>query len=172
MTISDILIREAIITELNATTKEGAFRELVSSVQDAGHLADVDPEELVHALQWREELNSQAPGRGIFCPEGGHSGVDRVVGTIALSRRALDFGATDGRHVDVIFLLLGPRIIDGAPIQPGDQHLWFGWQALVPVIVNDNVLDRLRECRTREEVFDLVVAADQETPHTVKTGSS
>ena len=98
--------------------RRARFRELVSSVQDAGHLADVDPEELVHALQWREELCSQAPGRGIFCPEGWNSGVDRVVGTIALSRRALDLGVTDGRHVDVIFLLLGPRIIHGRRYNP------------------------------------------------------
>jgi hypothetical protein len=59
MEISDILIREAIVTDLKATTKESAFREHVSSVQDAGHLAEVDPVELVHALQWREELSSQ-----------------------------------------------------------------------------------------------------------------
>jgi hypothetical protein len=59
MKISDILFREAIVTDLRATTKESAFRELVSSVQNAGHLAEVDPVELVHVLQWREELSSQ-----------------------------------------------------------------------------------------------------------------
>jgi mannitol/fructose-specific phosphotransferase system IIA component (Ntr-type) len=158
MRISDILIREAIVTDLKATIKESAFRELVSSVQNAGHLAEVDPVELVHALQWREELSSQLVGRGIFCPEGGHSGVDRVVGTIALSRRGLDFGATDGRQVDVIFLLLGPLIIPGTRMHPGEQHLYFGWHALAPVINNDNLMNRLRECRTREEVSDLVMA--------------
>jgi mannitol/fructose-specific phosphotransferase system IIA component (Ntr-type) len=171
MKASDILIREAIITDLKATTKEGAFREMVRSVQGAGHLAEVDPEELVRALQWREELCSQVVGRGIFCPEGGHSGVDRVVGTIALSRQGLDLGAADGRQVDIIFLLLGPRIIAGTPIQPGEQHLFFGWRALVPVINDDNLPDRLRKCRTREEVFDLVVAADREASDAVKIGS-
>jgi nitrogen PTS system EIIA component len=171
MKISDILIREAIVTDLKATTKEGAFRELVSSVQHARRLAEVDPEELVHALQWREELCSQLVGRGIFCPEGGHSGVDRVVGTIALSRQGLDLGAADGRQVDVIFLLLGPLIIPGTRMQQGEQHLYFGWQALGPVINTLNVMDRLRECRAREEVFDLIVAANRETPDAVKTGA-
>jgi mannitol/fructose-specific phosphotransferase system IIA component (Ntr-type) len=131
----------------------------------------VDSEELVSALQWREELSGQAVGRGIFCPEGQHSGIDRVVGTIALSRQGLDFGATDGRQVDVIFLLLGPRLIPGTPIHPGDQHTLFGWRAVAPIFKNDRVTDRLRECRTRDEVFDLVVAADLETPDAVKTGS-
>ena len=46
MRISDILIRDAIVTDLKATTKEDAFRELVSSVQGAGHVVKVDPEEL------------------------------------------------------------------------------------------------------------------------------
>ncbi len=171
MKISDFLIREAIITNLKATTKQGAFRELVSSLQYAGHLVEVDSEELVSALQWREELSSQVVGRGTFCPEGGHSGVDRVVGTIALSRQGLDFGATDGRQVDVIFLLLGPLIIEGTPMHPGDQNTYFGWRALAPIVNNDRVPDRLRQCRTRDEVFDLVVAADLETPDPVKTGS-
>ncbi len=170
MKISDFLIREAIITELKATTKEGAYRELVSSLQNAGHIAGVDSEELVSALQWREELSPQA-WRGMFFPEGQHSGIDRVVGTIALSRQGLDFGATDGRQVDVLFLLLGPRLNPGAPIHPGDQHTLCGWQAVAPIFNNDRVPDRLRQCRTRDEVFDLVVAADLETPDAVKTGS-
>ena len=162
MKISDFLIREAIVTDLKAANKEGTFRELVSSVQNAGHLAEVDPDELVHALQWREELSSQLVGRGIFCPEGGHSGVDRVVGTIGLSRQGLDLGAMDGSPVDLIFLLLGPLINAGTPIQRGEQHLLFGWQALAPVINSHDVMDRLRECRAREAIFDLMVAADSQ----------
>ena len=74
--------------------------------------------------------------------------------------------------MDVIFLLLEP-LITGAPVQPGEQHLIFGWQALAPAINvrTDNVMDRLRACRTPEEVFDLVVAAHRETPDAVKTSS-
>ena len=39
MKLSEFLVCEAIITHLLATTKEGAIREIVRSVQDAGHLA-------------------------------------------------------------------------------------------------------------------------------------
>jgi mannitol/fructose-specific phosphotransferase system IIA component (Ntr-type) len=96
--------------------------------------------------------------------EGGHPVLDRVVGTIGLSQQGLDFGGPDGRKVDLIFLLLGPLIIDGRRIQPGEQHLFYGWHALAPVINTQNVMDRVRACLTREEVFDLIVAADRKTP--------
>jgi mannitol/fructose-specific phosphotransferase system IIA component (Ntr-type) len=171
MKVSDLLIREAIITDLKALTKEDAFREIVHSVQDAGQLAHVDPEELVGALQRREELSPQVVGRGVFCPEGGHPGVDRVVGTIALSHQGIDFVGIDGRPVDVIMLLLGPKIIAGRRIQPGEPALWYGWQALTPIFNDGNVVDRLRKCRTREEVFDVATAAVQETPGASETGS-
>ena len=68
-----------------------------------------------------------------------------------------------------MFLLLGPKIIPGTEIQQGEQHLIFGWQALGPIISNHNLMDRLRECRMREEVFDLIVAANPETPGAVRT---
>ena len=44
MKLSDFSMRDAIITDLEATTKEAAFREIVGRLQDAGHLTWANPE--------------------------------------------------------------------------------------------------------------------------------
>ena len=162
MKISDILIREAIVTDLKATTKEGTFRELVSQRATRRASRRGGPGGARPCLATAEELSRQVVGRGIFCPRGGHPGVDRVVGTIGLSHQGLDFGGSRTKRGISSSSCWGPLIIDGRRIQPGEQHLFYGWHALAPVINTQNVMDRVHML-TREEVFDLIVAADRET---------
>jgi mannitol/fructose-specific phosphotransferase system IIA component (Ntr-type) len=165
MKLLDFLVREAIITDLLATTKEGVFREIVCGLQNAGHLAEMDPESLTRALVEREEISSQAIGHGVACPEGGHPGVDRVIRTIALSRRGVEFDALDGKPVDIIVLLCGPPIKPGQPIRPRDFSFFCNaWKVVARDFTDDRFLGRLRQCRTREEVFDLIVEVDREIP--------
>ena len=90
MQLSDFLMREAIITDLLATTREDAIREIVRSVQDASRLVEVDTETLTGAFLEREQLCSTAIGLGVALPHGGHHAVDRVFGTIALSPQAFN----------------------------------------------------------------------------------
>src|SRR5262245_40040963 len=105
MQLSDFLMREAIITDLLATTREDAIREIVRSVQDAGRLVEVDTETLTGAFLEREQRCSTAIGLGVALPHGGHPAVDRVFGTIALSRAGVQFNSSDGKPVDILVLL-------------------------------------------------------------------
>jgi nitrogen PTS system EIIA component len=163
MKLSELLVREAIITDLLATTKEGAIREIVRSVQDAGHLAVVDTETLTGAFLKREELCSTAIGLGVAVPHGGHPAVDRVFGTIALSRPGVEFNSSDGKPVDIFVLLFHkPDEFSGKPIKPGGVYDAF--ESLKPYVEDVRLLDRLRQCRTREEVFELIVEGDREAP--------
>jgi nitrogen PTS system EIIA component len=62
MKLADFLVQEAIITDLLATTKEEAIREIVRSLQDAGYVADVDIDTLTKSFLRREELGTTAIG--------------------------------------------------------------------------------------------------------------
>jgi nitrogen PTS system EIIA component len=160
---SEFLVREAIITDLLATTRDGAIREIVRSVQDAGHLAGVDTETLTGAFLEREELASTAIGLGVAVPHGGHRAVDHVFGTIALSRRGVEFNSFDGKPVDIFVLLFhSPDDFSGKPIKPYDDCIYNAIKSLVPYLEDVHFLDRLRQCRTREDVFDLIVESDRE----------
>jgi nitrogen PTS system EIIA component len=153
MKLSDFVIREAILVDLEATGKEETIREIVRSLRDAGKLGDGDVEGVSRAILGREELGSTGIGQGVAVPHTRHPTVDRLIGTVALSRRGVDFAALDGEPVDIFFLLISP------PNQPGD-HL----RALENIsrhLKNEKFVRFLRQARSREAVIEVLEEADQ-----------
>jgi mannitol/fructose-specific phosphotransferase system IIA component (Ntr-type) len=156
MKLSDFVAREAILVDLQATSKEPAIREIVRSLVDAGRLAEGDLEGVARAILNREELGSTGIGQGVAVPHTRHPKVDRLIGTVALSRKGVDFAALDGEPVDILFLLVSP------PNQPGD-HL----RALENIsrhLKDERFVSFLRQAKTRENVLELLDEADQGTP--------
>jgi nitrogen PTS system EIIA component len=152
MKLSDFVVREAILVDLQATTKEAAIREIVRSLVEAGRLAEADLDGVARAILNREELGSTGIGQGVAVPHTRHPKVDRLVGTVALSRRGVDFAALDGEPVDILFLLVSP------PNQPGD-HL----RALENIsrhLKDERFVSFLRQAKTREQVVELLEEAD------------
>ena len=155
MKLADFMVRDAIITDLRATAKEDVIREIVGGLRDTGHLERVDIEMITRAFMTREELGSTAIGQGAACPETRHGAVDRVTGTVALSRRGVEFDAYDGEPVDVFFLVISPAS------NPGD-HL----NALnnIARLRDRGFVSRLRRAETREQVIGLLEEADRGNP--------
>jgi PTS system nitrogen regulatory IIA component len=114
MNITDILVREASILDLEATGKDDLLAELASS------LSAVEPaleyEGLVGVLREREQLQSTGIGEGVAIPHGKVQGLDRLVATFARSTRGVDFESIDGQPTQLFFLLVVPE-------QSGGQHL-------------------------------------------------
>ena len=152
MKLADFMVREAIITDLRATTKEGVIREIVSSLRDAGHLEKVDAETLTRQFMTREEFGSTAFGEGAACPETRHHAVDRVIGTVARSRRGVEFDAYDGEPVGVFFLVLSPSSDPGGHVRALNR---------IARLRDRGFVSRLRQAETREQVIGLLEEADQ-----------
>src|SRR3954454_18864769 len=153
MKLSDFVVREAILVDLKATGKEETIREIVRSLHDAGRLAEGDIESVSRAILSREELGSTGIGQGVAVPHTRHPTVQRLIGTVALSRRGVDFAALDGEPVDILFLLISP------PNQPG-HHL----RALENIsrhLKDERFVNFLRQAKTREQVVELLDEADQ-----------
>src|SRR5258708_27349546 len=83
MRMSDFVVREAIIPELAANTKEGVIREMVASLRSGGFFKAGEPEDIVKAILKRELLGSTGIGRGVAIPHTTHTSVDRLIGTVA-----------------------------------------------------------------------------------------
>ena len=153
MKLSDFVVREAILVDLQATGKEAAIREIVQSLAGSGRLAEADTDGVARAILNREELGSTGIGQGVAVPHTRHPKVERLIGTVALSRKGVDFAALDGDPVDIFFLLVSP------PNQPGD-HL----RALENIsrhLKDERFVSFLRQAKTREQVIDLLDEADQ-----------
>lgn len=156
MKLSDFVVREAVIVDLQATTKEEAIREIVSGLRDAGRLSESDLESVTRAILNREELGSTGIGQGVAVPHTRHPMVDRLIGTVALSNKGVEFAALDGEPVDILFLLVSP------PNQPGD-HL----RALENIsrhLKDEQFVRFLRQSQSREQILDVLDEADQSSP--------
>ena len=116
MKFADFISREAIRADLTADNKEGVIREMIQALVDAGRLAASDFEGIVKAVMKREELGSTGIGRGVAVPHTKHPSVDRLVGTVAVSKEGVDFDSLDAEKVQLLFLLISP------PDRPG-EHL-------------------------------------------------
>jgi len=156
MKLSDFVIRDSIIVDLQATTKVEAIREMVLSLHKAGQLPDEDVESVIRAILGREELGSTGIGMGVAVPHTRHATLSRLIGTVALSRKGVDFAALDGDPVSIFFLLVSPQN------QPGD-HL----RALENIsrhLKDERLVSLLRQAQSRENVIAVLEEADQGSP--------
>ena len=152
MKFSDFVATDAIRSRIEARTKEGVIREMVQALVDAGRIAAGDLEGIVKAIMKREDLGSTGIGRGVAVPHTKHPSVDRLVGTVAVSRKGIEFESLDGEPVQLFFLLVSP------PDRPGD-HL----RALENIsrqLRDDEFCRRLKAAQTPAEIEHLLEEAD------------
>jgi PTS system fructose-specific IIA component/PTS system nitrogen regulatory IIA component len=152
MKFADFVSAEAIRSDLQANTKEGVVREMASALLEAGKVTAGELDSIVKAIMKREELGSTGIGRGVAVPHTKHPSVDRLVGTVAVSRQGVDFESLDGEKVQLFFLLVSP------PDRPGD-HL----RALENISrqLRDDMFCRfLKQAKTREDIQHLLEEAD------------
>src|SRR5947207_14325627 len=115
MRMSDFVVRDAIVPELTATTKEGVIREMVESLRTAGYFKASEPDDIVRAILKRELLGSTGIGRGVAIPHTKHNSGERPIGTLALSKPGDDFESLDGDPDHGYVLLISPQD------RPGDD---------------------------------------------------
>ena len=157
MKLADFVIPEAINADLRATTKEGAVREMVDALYVAGCVGEADREDVVRAILHREQLGTTGfDEMGVAFPEARHPAVGRTLGTIALSRRGVEFDAMGGGLVHILFLVVSP------PDRPA--HFLRAEEMISRLLLhNDDFRDRLHRAETREEIAGLIAEADRDS---------
>src|SRR6188474_2203136 len=99
MKLKDFIVTEAIVPDLKATDRDGAIRELVTSLATSGGLPDDAVEDVVAALIKREQNGSTGFGKGVAVPHVKHAKVTRMSGTVGRSPAGIDFAALDHQPV-------------------------------------------------------------------------
>ncbi len=148
MRMSDFVVRDAIVPDLAATTKEGVIKAMVESLRNAGYFKGADPDDIIKAILKRELLGSTGIGRGVAIPHTKHNSVDRLIGTVALAKAGISFDSLDGEPVHIFVLLISPQD------RPGD-HL----RALENVsrkLRDDAYVRSLRQATSREAIWNLL----------------
>jgi PTS system nitrogen regulatory IIA component len=150
MKIMDILLKDAVILDIESTGKQEVLAEL--SERAARAEASLDADRLLQVLLDRENLQSTGIGDGVAIPHGKMPGLARLVASFARSRAGVDFQSIDGEATHLFFLLVVPE-------HSGGQHL----KALARIsrFFRDAAFRKaLSEAESREDVFRAIEEQD------------
>ena len=150
MKIMEILVRDAVILDLESETKDGVLAEMASSLAKA--CPEVDSNRLLDVLVEREGLQSTGIGEGVAIPHGKMNGLDGLVASFARSRKGVDFASIDGQPTHLFFLLVVPE-------HSGGQHL----KALARIsrFFRDSAFrDKLTDAEELSDIFSVIEEED------------
>jgi nitrogen PTS system EIIA component len=105
MHLGSILPPEAVIASFSARDKKQVLKLLAAH---SAALTGLTEREIYSVLQQREQLGCTGMGSGVCIPHGRFDRLQSLHAVFARMDQPVDFGAPDGRKVDLIFLLLTP----------------------------------------------------------------
>ncbi len=152
MKLTDFIVSEAIITEVQSVEKEAVIREMVCALRDAKKIDAKDVGRIIEALMKREELGSTGIGKGVAVPHTKHESIKNVIGSVARSAKGVDFNALDGEPVFLFFLLLSPTDSTGS-------HL-AALEKISTAIRDDDFRRFMREAKGIEGMVDTLKEVD------------
>lgn len=152
MEIKDLMIKDAMIMDLQATDKKGAIDEMVQKMYDAGRISDI--ETYKQGILAREAQTSTGLGDGIAMPHAKNAAVKEATVLFAKSNKGVDYEALDGQPTFLFFMIAAP---EGA----NDTHLQ-ALAALSRLLIDPDFVGKLKEAGTPEEVQELFQTAEQQ----------
>ncbi len=109
MKLLDIIVKKAILPDLQATERDGAIAEIVDALVDARAISPELPNEFVKEIIKREKRGSTGFGHGVAVPHVKHPAISKMAVAVAISRAGVEFNALDKQPVYTVFLLLSPE---------------------------------------------------------------
>src|SRR5512133_64587 len=109
MNLGDILAREQIVPELQATNRWEAIDELLNTLVVCGRIKPEHRQAIAAVVKKRETSMSTGIGFGIGIPHASTDLIGDVVGALGRSRKGVNFDALDNQPVNLVMLFLVPQ---------------------------------------------------------------
>ena len=154
MKIQDVLRKDVMLLDLQATSKEAVIDEMITSLVDKGYVTDF--EVFKTGILNREAQTTTGLGDGIAMPHAKNAAVKEATVLFAKSNKGVDYASLDGQPTDLFFMIAAP---EGA----NDTHL-AALAELSKYLMKPGFADKLRSVSSPEEViavFDEAEAADK-----------
>ncbi|GAA5350020.1 PTS fructose transporter subunit IIABC [Streptococcus uberis] len=157
MKIQDLLKKDLMLLDLQATSKEAAIDEMISRLVSKNVVSDFDTYK--KGIMAREAQTSTGLGDGIAMPHSKNAAVREASVLFAKSNNGVDYESLDGQPTDLFFMIAAP---DGA----NDTHL-AALAQLSQYLLKDGFADKLRQATSADEViaaFDATEEKKEEVP--------
>ncbi|HEM5162502.1 TPA: PTS sugar transporter subunit IIA [Streptococcus suis] len=164
MKIQDVLRKDVMLLDLQATSKEAVIDEMIASLVEKGYVTDFDV--FKTGIMNREAQTTTGLGDGIAMPHAKNAAVKEATVLFAKSNKGVDYASLDGQPTDLFFMIAAP---EGA----NDTHL-AALAELSKYLMKPGFADRLRAVTNPEEViavFDTAEEADKAAEEVVTTPS-
>ena len=151
MKIKDILSRESVTDDLQATSKVDAIKELSQMMQKAH--PEISSEQLFGILMERENLGSTGIGNSVAIPHGKLSSLSNIVTGFGRSVKGLEFESQDGKPVHLFFVLIAPE-------NAASLHLK-ALARLSRLLKDVNFRNKLMEAKDAEQIYKEIITEDE-----------
>jgi PTS system fructose-specific IIA component/PTS system nitrogen regulatory IIA component len=155
MKLLDIVVEDAIITDLQATERNEAIAEIIDTMVKAKAVSKKHRDEFIDAIIKREERGSTGFGHGVAVPHVKHEAIKKMAVAISISHKGVEFNALDRQPVYSIFLLLSPE-------DRPEDHL-DAMEAIFGSLSQETFRRFLRQARNVDDVLTLLEETDART---------
>lgn len=152
MQINDVLRKDLMIMDLEATSKEAVIDEMIQRLAEKNVISDV--ETFKTGIMNRESQTSTGLGNGIAMPHSKNKAVKEPAVLFAKSSKGVEYEALDNQPVELFFMI-------AAPEGGNDLHLQV-LASLSRKLVDESVVSNLKQVRTPEEVQNLFKEDEEE----------
>jgi PTS system fructose-specific IIC component len=152
MDFGSLLSKDTVKVPLEAVDKEEAIAELLELLVRTGQAADRDG--LLEALYAREDKSSTGIGAGVAIPHAKHETLRGVAVAVGVSHDGIEFDATDGQPVRLVFLVVAEAHNPGPNVE---ALAYIGDLMQVP-----GLYDHLLAARSADELIGAIVNAQVE----------
>ncbi|MDQ2069541.1 PTS IIA-like nitrogen regulatory protein PtsN [Natronospira bacteriovora] len=150
MTIRDLIAPERISTATEVGGKKRALEMLSDLLASSGE--ELSRGEIFTSMINRERLGSTAIGSGVAIPHGRIEGLRNSMGAFIRLQDPIDFDATDGAPVDMMFALI-------VPTQCAEEHL-NALAALARMFSRSDLCDQLRLAESPDAIYELLISSE------------
>ncbi|WP_042150144.1 fructose-specific PTS transporter subunit EIIC [Paucisalibacillus sp. EB02] len=152
MKITDLLRKDIMILDLQATEKESAIDEMIESLNRSGILTDVA--EFKDAILKREAQTSTGLGDGIAMPHAKNKAVKEPTVLFAKSKKGVEYKSLDGQPAYLFFMIAVP--------EGGNNTHLETLAALSRQLIEKDFVDQLKDASSPEEVHALFAEEQEE----------
>ncbi|NRF15553.1 fructose-specific PTS transporter subunit EIIC [Vibrio coralliilyticus] len=149
--ITDLINQELICLDLQATTKQEVFEELIELLSNNHRISDKT--QFLNDIQAREEIGNTGFEDGVALPHAKSAAVSQPAVAIGISRQGIEYGAEDGQPSKLFFMIASP---DGG----ADHHIEV-LAELSSKLIEEGFIERFMQASSAEEALELLLAKPQ-----------